>query len=62
MEDRADQERDKHGHGLGKVRAGWEVDMAEEEVVNGDIPLSRELEPDVDVSLVRMGCVDLGQC
>jgi hypothetical protein len=25
---------------LGEVGAGWEVHMAEEEVVNGDVPLS----------------------
>lgn len=53
MENRADQECDKHGDRLGEVGARREVDMAEEEVVNGDVPLSRELEPDICVSVVE---------
>lgn len=45
MEERADQERDQHGDGLREVGAGREVDVAEEEVVDGDIPFSREFKP-----------------
>lgn len=45
VEDSAHQEGDKHGNGFREVGAGWEVDMAEEEVVNRDVPFAGELKP-----------------
>ena len=45
MEERAYQEGNEHSNGFREVGTGWEVDMAEEEIVNRDVPLAGELEP-----------------
>jgi hypothetical protein len=45
MEDGAYQKGNEHGNWLGEAGSGWEIDVAKEEVVNGNIPLSRKLEP-----------------
>lgn len=50
VRDRADQECNEHGHGLREVCAGWEVDVSEEEVVDGEVPFAGEFEPGLLVS------------
>lgn len=45
MGDGADEEGDEDCYRLGEVRAGWVVDVAAEEVVDGDVPFTGEFEP-----------------
>lgn len=45
MAEGAHEKCDEHGHRVGQVGPGREVDVTAEEVVNGDIPLAGELEP-----------------
>lgn len=54
MEDSADQEGDEHGDGLREVGSSREVNVTEEEVVNGDVPFSREFQPVTRVPPVRV--------
>jgi hypothetical protein len=49
-----DQEGDEGGHGTGHCVARCRVDMPTEEMVDGDIPLARELEPVKAVPPVRV--------
>lgn len=45
VEHGAHQEGDEHGDGLGEGGSGGEVDVAEEEVVDWDVPFAGEFEP-----------------
>lgn len=45
MGDGADDEGDEDCYRLGEVCAGWVVDVAAEEVVDGDVPFTGEFEP-----------------
>lgn len=45
MEYRADQECDNHSHRLGEVTPGGPVDVAEEEVMDRDVPLAGKFQP-----------------
>lgn len=42
---RAHQEGDEHGDGLGEMRQRGEIHVAAEEVVDGNVPLAREFQP-----------------
>ncbi len=45
MADGADQERDEGGDGSGEARARGAVDVAAQEMVDGDVPFAGEFEP-----------------
>jgi hypothetical protein len=49
-----DQEGDEGGHGTGHGVAGCRIDMATEEMMDGNVPFTRELEPVQTVPPVRI--------
>lgn len=61
MKYRAHQKRNDHGNRLRETDSGGEVDMAEKEMMNGDIPLAREFEP-VEISGLEAVEIDLIYC
>jgi hypothetical protein len=54
MSNGGDKERDEGCHGTPNVRSGSAVDVSAEEVVNWDIPFTREFEPIGTVPPVRV--------
>ena len=55
VRDGTDEEGDDHCDGFGELRERGEVDVAAEEVVDGDVPLAGEFEP------ISLHCEDLDE-